>query len=116
MTAVRTKKRKPTTAARIEMWLWFKDEATYRKFAAETFGRKADTISDREWVSATYLEEGPEGAVEGVFRFTHTCRNAGAHDSDSRRFFHATRRNASIAEGDADVEVVELLSRAEVSA
>ncbi|MDQ0894514.1 hypothetical protein [Agromyces ramosus] len=85
-------------------------------FAAETFARKADTISDREWVRAVYLGDGPADAVEAVFRFTHTCRNSGAQDSDSRRFFHSTRRAAFIAESDANVELVELLERVKVAA
>lgn len=100
--------RKPVTAARIEVILWFADAAAYEKFARVPFGPKATTISQREWVEA--WDHGERG-VTARFQFTHTCRNAGAQVSDTKRFFNTTANASGLVVGEADVIEVALVSR-----
>jgi hypothetical protein len=107
-----TRKRKPETAARIELSIWFEDVSTYNAFASADFASKSKTVSDREWVEA--LDYGAQG-IEARFRFTHTCRNSGAQRSDSERFFAATCRAAGIDPRNAGVFEVSLLERTTVA-
>lgn len=100
--------RKAATAARIEVSLWFDSEASYRKFAAVPFGPKAKTITDRAWLEA--WDHGERG-ITARLQFTHTCRNAGAQVSDSKRFFNSTANASGLVVGEADVIDVELVSR-----
>jgi hypothetical protein len=106
--------RKPITAARIRVTAWFRSEAHYLKWASIGLGR-VDSIDEFGWVSAELLDGPPIGAVRAVYVFTHTARNDGAQNSDSRRFFHVTRRAANISETDCEVESVELVRRVVVA-
>lgn len=92
-----TRKRKPVAAARIEMDLWFVNLDAYKRFGAVMFGERAKSISERTWVSVAWeYADDPEGGIEAVFQFTHTCRNDGAYRSDATRFFNATCRRAGV--------------------
>lgn len=114
-TTTKTRPRKAVSESHIEVWAWFKSEDIFRKFADTPFAKNSDTVGAFEWVRGDYADDDPDGPVEAVFRFKHTCRNSGAHDSDARQFFHATRRNAFIAEGAAEVNSVELIGRKIIS-
>lgn len=100
--------RKPISAARIELALWFASEAIYQQFSSIPLGRKATSVTDREWVSVYVFED---GHIEAVYRFTHTCRNDGAQRGDSERFFRGVCNAAGISEGTARLDDVRLISR-----
>ncbi|HEX4443264.1 MAG TPA: hypothetical protein VHZ81_06805 [Galbitalea sp.] len=108
------RQRKPVSAARIQLELWFADLATYQSFARVQFGRYSRNVTDRKWVSAQW-DSGNLG-IDAVFQFTHTCRNDGAQRGDSEKFFNATCRAAGIDLQHAGVVDVELLSRDKISA
>lgn len=112
MSGTKARKRKPISAARIELDLWFVDEATYRKFESVTFGRRSQSICDRKWVSAHWEYPEPDrGGIEAKFQFTHTCRNDGAYRGDSVRFFRAVCNAAGIRDSEAGLVDATLLSR-----
>lgn len=100
--------RKPISAARIELVLWFASEAIYQLFSSVPLGRKATSVTDREWLSAYGFDD---GHIEAVFRFTHTCRNDGAQRGDSERFFRGVCNAAGIPEGAVRLDDVRLISR-----
>jgi hypothetical protein len=114
VSATKTRKRKPVSAARIELHLWFADLDAYNRFAAVLFARKSQSVNDREWV-ASWWGDLNDGAVEATYRFTHTCRNDGAQRGDSEKFFRATCNAAGVRhEGPTEEAVlidVTLLSR-----
>lgn len=98
----------------IQVTAWFKDEATYYQYAYQSFADRAakqGTVTDREWVAAYVAPYEQDGSIEAVFRFKHTCKNRGAHETDAQRFFDNTRRRAFIAEDAAVVVGIDLLSR-----
>jgi len=103
-----SEKRKPTTEARIELHLWFRDLVSYQHYGATTFAERAKSVSDREWIDPRVY---PDGHIEVRFRFTHACRNDGNQRSDSRRFFDGTRRRAGVDELSAVLSDVVLVSR-----
>ncbi|HWL59758.1 MAG TPA: hypothetical protein VNQ48_02615 [Microbacteriaceae bacterium] len=107
--AAKPRPRKPISAARIELHLWFADDATYRAFYRVPLGRKSQSVSDREWVLPVLAY--PDGHIEATYRFTHTCRNDGAQRGDSERFFRAVCNAAGLADGDARLLEVQLLHR-----
>lgn len=113
-----SRKRKPVSAARIELHLWFADLATYEAFYAVPFARRSESVTEREWVSVTCeYGDDPNDGIEAVFRFTHTCRNDGAQRGDSEKFFRAVCNAAGISTTtpcNAGLVEVELLSRATV--
>lgn len=106
--ATKPRPRKPISAARIELALWFASEAIYQLFSSIPLGRKATSVTDREWVSAYVFDD---GHIEAVFRFTHTCRNDGAQRGDSERFFRGVCNAAGISDGTARLDDVRLISR-----
>lgn len=108
MEDTKVRPRKPVTAARIEVSLWFDTTASYERFAAVPFGPKAATISERTWAEA--WDHGDRG-ITARLTFTHTCRNSGAHVSDSTRFFRSTANAAGLIEGQAALLDVVLVSR-----
>lgn len=112
MSEVKARKRKTVSAARIEMDLWFVDEATYRKYWSAPFARKSQCVTDREWVSVHWEDPDPDfDGIEAVFRFTHTARNDGAQRGDSQKFFNATLHAAGISERAAGMIDARLISR-----
>jgi len=110
-TATQTRARKSVNASHIEVNAWFASVEHYNAWATQPYAPRSKKVSDFEWVSAVYVED---DGVQAVYRFKHTCRNSGAHDSDSRRFFHAVRRSASLPEGTSEVNSVTLLGREKV--
>lgn len=121
MEAQKKTKRKPVSAARIELDLWFDSNDAFQRFGKVTFGRMSKSITEREWVSAAWeYENDPTGGVDAVFRFTHTCRNSGAQRSDSQKFFNATCHAAGLridagGETQAGLLDVRLLNRETVA-
>jgi hypothetical protein len=103
-----TRKRKPVSAARIELSLRFTDELAYRAFSAVPLGRKSTSVSDREWVLPVVLY--PDGHIEARFQFTHTCRNDGAQRGDSEKFFRAVCNAAHLRDDAVQLADVKLLS------
>ncbi|MGZ0068098.1 hypothetical protein [Microbacterium arborescens] len=110
-TTSKTRARKYINASHIEVEAWFASVEHYNAWANQPYAPRSESVSDFEWVSAVCVED---GGVQAAYRFKHTCRNSGAHDSDSRRFFHAVRRSAFLLEGAAEVNSVTLLRREKV--
>lgn len=102
------RKRKPVSAARIELDLWFVDLDAYYRYSAVPLGRKTHTVSDREWVEPLIH---PDGHIEAKYYFTHTCRNDGAQRGDSEKFFRAVCNAAALAEGEVVLRDVRLINR-----
>lgn len=108
MDGEKVRPRKAVTAARIEVSVWFEDADAYERFAQVPFGPKAITITDRAGIEA--WDHGERG-ITAKLVFTHTCRNSGAHVSDSKRFFNSTANSSSLVVGQADLIDVALAWR-----
>lgn len=103
--------RKRTGASRIEILFWFKNEDAWRRFSAVPIGRKTMTVSDREWDEEP-VHHSERGYTKRL-RFTHTCRNTGAHKSDTVRFINSTARAAGMSEDEMGELDIRLISRDE---
>jgi hypothetical protein len=102
-------KRKTTNASHIEVTFWFRNSLAFAAFTDTRFAPKAITITEREWDAAPIQYD--EFGYVRKFRFVHTCRNTGAHKSDTQRFVRTTMRASQVRPEDLDVMDIQLLSR-----